>query len=487
MTLAALCHLGRSPQLPVTLELPVGELKICQWMRVLPGRRYVARAEWRDRTVLVKLLVGSKARRHFRREQQGARRLLERQIDTPELLVSDYRTGEGGWLLFEFLEGAESLGQRWQGAVECPSMTSKQHEILESAARAIGNLHSRGVWQEDLHLDNLLCRDNRLYWVDGGSVRATRTASPLPLRLAAENLGLFLAQFPAAFEAMVTRLLRVYVQAGGTAALSPELLLQNIHKQRRRRLRDYLAKVGRDCSLFDVQKSSRQMLAVCRDQVEELRPLLADPDGYIEAGRLLKAGRSATVARVDLNGRSLLIKRYNIKGTRHWLRRFWRPSRAWHAWREGHRLQFLGLATPRPLAVMEQRCCWLRGRSYLVTEYLDGPNLIDRRMSFDDQQSFSSELAAVRDLFVTLCRERISHGDLKGSNLIRDGKRWSLIDLDSMHQHRLAWMFRRAYRRDRARLLLNWPQEDTFRNRLDNLLPPSETPNTDLRGAKKCL
>jgi hypothetical protein len=54
-------------------------------------------------------------------------------------------------------------------------------------------------------------------------------------------------------------------------------------------------------------------------------------------------------------GRTLVIKRYNIKGFAHWLKRFWRPSRAWHSWREGNRLAFLGIATPKPLAVLEKR------------------------------------------------------------------------------------------------------------------------------------
>ena len=59
---------GRSPTLPLTLLLPVGELRVLQWLRVLPGQRYVGRAEWQGRTVLAKLLVGAKAERHFQRE-----------------------------------------------------------------------------------------------------------------------------------------------------------------------------------------------------------------------------------------------------------------------------------------------------------------------------------------------------------------------------------------------------------------------------------
>lgn len=92
-------------------------------------------------------------------------------------------------------------------------------------------------------------------------------------------------------------------------------------------------------------------------------------------GHLYKTGGAASVGRVEVAGRTLVVKRYNIKGFAHWLKRFWRPSRAWHSWQEGNRLAFLGIATPKPLALLEKRFLWLRSRAYLVTEYLAGRTL----------------------------------------------------------------------------------------------------------------
>ncbi len=107
-------------------------------------------------------------------------------------------------------------------------------------------------------------------------------------------------------------------------------------------------------------------------------PVLAQADALLDQGHLYKTGGTASVAKVEVNGRPLVIKRYNIKSFAHWLTRFWRPSRAWHSWREGNRLAFLGIATPKPLAVLEKRCFWLRSRAYLVTEFLPGPDIIER-------------------------------------------------------------------------------------------------------------
>ena len=71
---------------------------------------------------------------------------------------------------------------------------------------------------------------------------------------------------------------------------------------------------------------------------------------------------------------------------------------------------------------------------------------------------------ALDRLFAALLRERISHGDFKGHNLFWDERLacWSLIDLDAMQQHRSARSFARAYARDRARFLRNWPADSAL-------------------------
>lgn len=130
MVLTDLTRGGRSPTLPLTLLLPAGELRMLQWLRVLPGQRYVGRAEWQGRTVLAKLLVGAKAERHFQRERQGARLLAEQGMITPALLAEGFEAGQGGWLLFDFLVGAESLEQAWRAVEHEPPLSDLQQMVL---------------------------------------------------------------------------------------------------------------------------------------------------------------------------------------------------------------------------------------------------------------------------------------------------------------------------------------------------------------------
>lgn len=476
MKLSMLGRSGRSPQLPLRLQLPDGELLLLQWLRVLPGRRYVARAEWQGQQVLAKLLVGRKAARNYRREQQGAQALASQGLVTPALLASGYRGDAGAWLLFDYLENAVTLDSRWQEVAAQPPLSASQQAVLGDALAAIAGLHAKGLWQDDLHLDNLLCKNGALHWVDAGSVRSTEPGRPLAATRALANLGVFFAQLPTEFDAFIPQLLQHYQRGDDRPVLPLAALQQQVARSRQWRMADFLGKLGRDCSLFSVQRGPARMQAVLRSEALALQPLLDDPDRFIAAGEILKAGRTSTVARVSLHGRILLIKRYNIKGLVHWLRRFWRPSRAWHAWREGHRLRFLGMATPLPLAILERRCGWLRGRAYLVTEFLAGENILARFFPYVHGAPPTEELASLDQLFATLRRARISHGDLKGSNLIWHNERWALIDLDAMRQHAVERVFARAYARDRERFLRNWPADSPLYQLLDQRIP--EVPGT---------
>jgi tRNA A-37 threonylcarbamoyl transferase component Bud32 len=473
MQLSNLSVVGRTPALPLTLEFAGESLVLQHLLRVLPGQRYVAQAEWRGRPVLAKLLVGGKAARHFQRERDGVRLLAEQGLVTPLLLADGLREGEGGWLLFEYLDGAESLWDAWRSVENQPLLSADQQAVLADALVSIAQMHAKGLWQADLHLDNLLRHNGQLFVIDGGGVQVEVAGQPLSRGKVLENLGVFFAQLPAELTPFIEELLVHYLLTNGEHALPLEALLNEVAKFRKWRLRDYLRKIARDCSLFAASIGAFGLRVVRRDSQVELQPLLSNLDLLTEQGHIYKTGGAATVAQVQVQGRPLVVKRYNIKSFAHWLKRFWRPSRAWHSWVEGNRLQLLGIATPRPLAVLERRWCWLRGRAYLITEYCGGQDIIARFSNYHDGSPPEKELLALDRLFAALLRERISHGDLKGHNLFWDEDlvRWSLIDLDAMQQHHSVRSFARAYARDRARFLRNWPADSALHQLLNQRIP----------------
>lgn len=476
MRLSELKNSGRSPTLPLSLELAdaagPAQLQLLSLLRVLPGQRYVGAGVWRGRSVLAKLLVGSKAARHFQRELQGVRLLAEQGLTTPLLLADGLQEGEGGWLLFELLQGAQSLGDAWKQVEALPVLADEQAEVLAEALGAIGQLHAKGLWQSDLHLDNLLRHDNRLYLIDGAGICVEEAGKPLSRQKVLENLGVFFAQLPKSLEPFTEELLVHYLLSNAEHALPLEALQKQVNKVRGWRLRDFLNKVGRECTLFSVQRGPFALRAIRREEEAAMLPVLEQADALLDQGHLYKTGGAASVGRVEVAGRPLVIKRYNIKGFAHWLKRFWRPSRAWHSWREGNRLAFLGIATPKPLALLERRFLWLRRSAYLVTEHLPGPDIIERFAPFvDSGQAPEPELLALDQLFAELIKERISHGDFKGHNLFWQEGRWALIDLDSMCQHSSLSSFAPAYTRDRARFMRNWPQDSNLYQVIDQRLP----------------
>jgi tRNA A-37 threonylcarbamoyl transferase component Bud32 len=476
MRLSELKNAGRTPALPLSIELAdaagPAQLQLLSLLRVLPGQRYVGAGVWRGRPVLAKLLVGSKASRHFQRERAGVQLLAEQALTTPLLLAEGLQESEGGWLLFEFLDQAQSLGDAWKAVESLPPLADEQQAELGEALGAVAQMHAKGLWQEDLHLDNLLRHGGKLYLIDGAGIRAEEAGKPLSRQKVLENLGVFFAQLPKSLEPFTEELLVHYLLSNGEHALPVEALQKQIDKVSSWRLKDFLIKVGRDCSLFSVVDGPFALRAIRREEEPAMLPVLEKADSLIDGGHLYKTGGAASVAKADVAGRELVIKRYNIKNFAHWLKRFWRPSRAWHSWREGNRLMFLGIATPKPLALLEQRFFWLRRKAYLVTEYLPGPDIIERFAPYVAHgDAPENELQALDELFAQLLRERISHGDLKGHNVFWHQDRWALIDLDAMCQHASQSAFAAAFAKDRARFMRNWPADSALHQLLEQRLP----------------
>ena len=476
MRLSDLKSAGRSPSLPLSVTLAdaagSADLQLLSLLRVLPGQRYVGAGIWRGTPVLAKLLVGGNAARHFQRELEGVKLLASQGLTTPQLLADGLKEGEGGWLLFEFLDGAQSLADAWAAVENLPVLADEQQQVLGEALAAVAHMHAKGLWQEDLHLDNLLRHGGQLYLIDGGGIKAETPGQQLSRQRVLENLGVFFAQLPKRLEPFIEELLVHYLLANAEHALPLEALQKQIDKVRTWRLKDYLEKAGRECTLFSVERSLSGLRAIRRAEVPAMLAVLQNADALIDEGHLYKTGGAASVARIEVDGRTLVLKRYNIKNTAHWFKRFWRPSRAWHSWIEGHRLEFLDIATPRPLAVLEQRVMGLRSRAFLVTEYADGPDLIECFQPYvESGEAPEEQVQALVHLMQQLIRERISHGDFKGHNLFWQNGQWSLIDLDAMCQHATQLSFAPAYARDRARMLRNWPSCSALHQRLDAVLP----------------
>lgn len=455
---AELRKAGRDISVPFDIALDYGRtLRVKRLLRTLPGKRIVGDCELNRRRVLAKLFIARRgSERHWEQEHKGIALLAAHHIPTPALLAAG-KLNDGHFLLTEFLDDAESLDDIWQAAsLKAGPDLAAALPALSPALAALGRMHAAGLTQADLHLGNFLRQDDTLFVIDGDAIRAHKPGMALGGKEAMQNLAVLIAQLPAAVDTHIDTLLDAYGSGNKGIAPDRELLEAEIRRVRGWRLRDYLAKSLRDCTLFKVESRRDRFVAAVRSEADALAPILDNPDQWMSDGALLKDGGTSTVVLIDIDGRKLVIKRYNIKSAGHALSRFWRPTRAWHSWIEGHRLDFLGIATPRPLALIERRFGPLRGRAWLITEHCAGPDLKSHLAQYEDTGAPAAEQTALTRLFHQLKHERLTHGDLKATNLLWENGRLKLIDLDAMRQHQRNSTFAKAWRKDRARFLRNW-------------------------------
>ncbi len=174
-------------------------------------------------------------------------------------------------------------------------------------------------------------------------------------------------------------------------------------------------------------------------------------DELMAHGEILKNGNTTYISRFRWNGRDIVVKRYNHKGLVHSLRHTMKRSRARRGWLNAHRLTMLDIATPKPLAYVEELWGLFIVKSYLVTEYVEGQKLYCflRDKNVADKQR-SAAVQQIQEVLGKLRKYGITHGDVKPSNILITENGLSLTDLDSMQVHKLGCTCRLRWTRDAA-------------------------------------
>jgi tRNA A-37 threonylcarbamoyl transferase component Bud32 len=454
--------MGRYPQ-PFVLALDGGagmaaHVSCDEVVRAIPGKRLVCRGEWQGQAVYTKVYIGPD--KYWQEECRGLRALHENGIAAPAVLHAG--TADHGALhviVLAAIEPAETLAKAWGQADD----EAARIRLLKLAVSTIATHHQAGLEQGDIHLNNFLCSGERLYTLDGGGIRPGGEAE-LSLRRSRDNLARFFAQLYPRFDLLIAAALPAYVsqRRWPTGRLSSSLLLRRVRFFRRGRLRRFLKKVFRECSAFVSRKDWSSFRVYDRALASPaLLELLADPDASLQQAdaRYLKQGNTCTLWTVTVDGRQLVVKRYNIKSLAHRISRMLRRTRAAVSWKNAHRLGMYGIPGARPVALYEQRFGPLRGKAWLITEYLAGDDITQLcRQPRPDREKRRRVVSDMTSLLAQLAQCRISHGDMKSTNFIQSPQGIAVIDLDSMRKHRFDTGFRRAQQRDLQRFLRNWQQ-----------------------------
>ena len=112
----------------------------------------------------------------------------------------------------------------------------------------------------------------------------------------------------------------------------------------------------------------------------------------------------------------------------------------------------LNIATPKPLAYIEQLTKKLIWKSYLVTEYVDGQKLYDFLQNSNvTKEQHSMIIQQIKGLLDKMGEYRITHGDLKHTNILVTDNGPVLTDLDGMKAHKLSWTYKSGRTKDLQR------------------------------------
>ncbi len=431
------------------------DIRVDRVLRVVPGKRLIGLAQWRGNKVILKLFFApGEWKRHFLADVRGVTRLREQKVLTPRIL---HRTitldAHGGVLLFSYIQQGINLGDLFERA-------HSERERMQTgrlAMEAIASCHKGGVIQDDIHLDNFMVAEGRVYVLDGGDIRLTR--AEINRRDILSNLALFFAQFPVSMDRNMAILLQHY--ASFTAAISEEeaqRLPRRVIAARTRRLDKYQKKLFRSTTAHrSIQEANKRVVYDRSIESPDLEAFIKDPDSFVESGRMLKAGNSSTVVAISLDNKQYVLKRYNVKSFWHGIKRTLRPSRAYHSWRNAAVLEMLGVATPHPYLFMELRANSLARTAYYLSERIPEEDVLTQLLS-GNKSAFESDtlVAAFDQLLRVFADYHISHGDMKASNFIYRNKQLYVLDLDAMRRRGNNSMFFRAHRKDRERLKKNW-------------------------------
>lgn len=420
-------------------------------LRVVPGKRKVYDAIWNDKSVIAKVFSHKfSARRHLKREWKGLSLLVSRGLSAPEPLFYGH-TEDGRWaVVVQKIAESSTVLDIFQETHE----PAKKLDLLVLVCKELAKQHNKGVLQKDLHLGNFLLGGDKVFAFDTGQMRFSRRE--LDRKNSIPQLAMLAFCLPDTNTESIATLCEEYFKARGWHFGKPDesSFQKQLAVHRKRMLRKGLKKCLRTSKRLLQIKAGRYIAVFYRAFCQKAEPLdfIEQIDAMMDEGQILKKGNTCYVSRLMWNGKDVVVKRYNHKGLIHSLRHTIKKSRARKGWLHTHHLEALNIAAPRPLAYIEHRRGLLIWKSYLVTEYVEGQKLYNflRDDNITEQRRLN-EIQRVMKLLDKLWKYRITHGDLKHTNILITDNGPVLTDLDGMKVHKWTWIYRHRRRKDLRR------------------------------------
>lgn len=442
-------------------------------LRFVPGRRAVFSGSWGKKKIAAKFFFKPlRYKKHVKKEMNGNYLLKQAQIPTSNILYSDFsKKLKSHILIFEFLDNSTSLKNIFE-LFEHENISESSMKYLVCLVRLIAKIHENGLIHADLHPDNFLLQNDTIYALDGASIKKIG-ANPLTKEKSLENLAIMLSQINITNKKILYNFAHAYAverkyENSNQIAEKLEILIKKSHWSRTAK---YLKKIYRRSTQIVCKKSfSSLMLCHRKYYTPAMESFLQDPDiAFHNPGdSLLKAGNTTTLVRHKIDGVELVVKRYNMKNIFHALRLAFKKSRADISWRSAHLLLRNRINTPKPVAIKEIRFGPFRNKAFFICEYINGESA---RNFFPNAKPDEVKIPAeaIINIFSQFKSLKISHGDMKATNIIIHDAIPFIIDLDAMTWHKRNLRFAYARKKDKTIFMKNWENNSQISGLFKNL------------------
>lgn len=430
-------------------------------LRIVPSRRLVIYGNWKGQPAVAKLFFDKhQAQQRVEREMRGIAILQNNKIPTPAVLHHGIADERIEVLILEYISDAKNLECIWEESKNPETPPTELYNVMVELATH----HVLGILQRDLHLGNFLVTDKRTLTVDGACIIEEKQL--LPKKASITNVALLLSQLGIGYEVVQEKLFKHYAKSRGWLIKKTDIdeLFSQIKKWNTIRWSAFSKKILRNSSTFTTFNKNNFHGIFNRYYLnEELLPILENPDRAFDhpTAVILKNGRSATVVKITINNRDLIVKRHNMKHIFHQIRRYVRTTRALKVWRLANKLNLFGIPVAKPVGFIEKRFLGLHSRSYYFSECIDGIALGDFvRKNRHDEARIATVAAKITTLLKNISKLKIAHGDLKETNiLLTKNDEPILIDFDAAAEHSSVTRLKQAWKRDVNRLLRNFHNE----------------------------
>ena len=157
-------------------------------LRLLPEKRVVVEAiSSEQQHCVIKLFAAAhKGQRELEREQQGHALARAAGVKVTDILFSSDDLATCFAIAYQFIDHAQEINLK---------NSDKNQDYVVEILELLAKMHNYGVYQADIHLDNILLVADEIYLIDLASVKREHATDSVSKSISLANLALMVAQF----------------------------------------------------------------------------------------------------------------------------------------------------------------------------------------------------------------------------------------------------------------------------------------------------